>query len=99
MESPPFVGEEKPIFLFFEGLSMVLEVDGWSLPFALGRTSFHALAFLEWEEGTREEEDCGGSLLSFEVDWPAKTSVISWAALHLSRCWEYWSSGKDLLHF
>lgn len=83
MESPPLVGEEKPIFLFFGGLSKVLEVNGWSLSFPLGRTSFHAVAFLEQEEVAGEEEDCGGSLLSFEVDWPARTFVSLWAALHL----------------
>lgn len=83
MESPPLVGEGKPIFLFFGGLTKVLEVDGWPLSFPLGRTSFHAIAFLEQEEGAREEDNCCGSLLSFEVDWPARTFVISWAALHL----------------
>lgn len=99
MQSPPLVGEGKPFFLFFGGLSKVLEVNGWCLSFPLGRTSFHAIAFSEQEEGTREEEDCGGSLLSFEVDWPARTFVSLWAAPHLLRCWEYWSSGNDLLHF
>lgn len=74
MESPPLVGEGKPTFLFFLGLSKVLEVSGWSL-FPLGRTSVHAVAFLEQEEAAREEDDSGGSLLNFEVDWSARTSV------------------------
>lgn len=83
MESPPLVREGKAIFLFFGGLSKVLEVNGWSLSFPLGRTSFHAIAF--WElEGAREEEDCGGSLLSFEFDRPARTFVSLGTALHLS---------------
>lgn len=76
MESLPLVGEGKPtIFLFFEGLGEVLEVNGWYLPFPLGQRSFHAVAFSELEEGAREVEGCGGSLLGFEVDWPARTSV------------------------
>ena len=83
MESPPLVGEGQPIFLFFGGLSKVLEVNGWFLSFSLGRTSFHTIAFSEQEEGAREEDDCGGSLLSFEVNWPARIFVSLWAALHL----------------
>lgn len=82
MESLPLVGEGKPMFFFFAGLSKVLEVNGWSLSFPLGRTSLHTVAFSEQEEGTREEEDGGGSLLSFEVDWPARTVVSLWAAPH-----------------
>jgi len=82
VESSPLVGEGKPIFFFFGGLSKVLEVSGWSLSFPLGRTSFHAVAFSEEEEGTREEEDCGGSLLSLGVDWPGRTFVSLLTALH-----------------
>lgn len=82
MGSPTFVGEVKPIFLFSGGLSKVLEVS-WSLSFTLGRTSFHTIAFPELEEGAREEEDCGGPLLSLEVGWSGRTSVTLGAALHL----------------
>lgn len=53
MESLHLVREGKSIFLFFEGLSKVLEVSGWFLSFLLGWTSFRIIAFSEQEERAR----------------------------------------------